>query len=76
MLLALPVAVPDFVIAWGWVSLFPSLQGLAGASLVLTLGLYPLVSPPGGGEPAQRRPGPGRSGQEPRPWPPGAPSGR
>ena len=42
-LLVLPVAVPDFVIAWGWVSLFPSLQGLAGASLVLTLGLYPLV---------------------------------
>jgi iron(III) transport system permease protein len=43
VLLVLPVAVPDFVIAWGWVSLFPSLQGLAGASLVLTLGLYPLV---------------------------------
>jgi iron(III) transport system permease protein len=42
-LLVLPVAVPDFVIAWGWVSLLPSLQGLAGASLVLTLGLYPLV---------------------------------
>ncbi len=42
-LLVLPVAVPDFVIAWGWVSLVPSLQGLAGASLVLTLGLYPLV---------------------------------
>jgi iron(III) transport system permease protein len=42
-LLVLPVAVPDFVIAWGWVSLVPSLQGLAGAALVLSLGLYPLV---------------------------------
>jgi iron(III) transport system permease protein len=42
-LLVLPVAVPDFVIAWGWASLFPSLSGLAGAALVLTLGLYPLV---------------------------------
>jgi|SRR5581483_6387924 len=43
VLLVLPVAVPDFVIAWGWVSLAPSLHGLTGAALVLTLGLYPLV---------------------------------
>ncbi len=42
-LIVLPVAIPDFVIAWGWASLFPSLAGLAGAALVLTLGLYPLV---------------------------------
>jgi iron(III) transport system permease protein len=39
----LPIAIPDFVIAWSWVSLSPSLHGLAGAALVLTLGLYPLV---------------------------------
>ncbi|HYA44675.1 MAG TPA: ABC transporter permease subunit, partial [Acidimicrobiales bacterium] len=43
VLLVLPVAVPDFVIAWAWASLDPSLSGLAGASIVLTLGLYPLV---------------------------------
>jgi iron(III) transport system permease protein len=43
VLLVLPVAIPDFVIAWGWVSIAPGLHGLAGASLVLTLGLYPLV---------------------------------
>lgn len=43
VLIVLPVAIPDFVIAWGWVSLSPSLHGLAGAALVLTLGLYPLV---------------------------------
>ena len=42
-LIVLPVAVPDFVIAWGWTSLAPSLHGLWGASLVLSLGLYPLV---------------------------------
>jgi len=42
-LIVLPVAVPDFVIAWGWTSLAPSLHGLWGAALVLTLGLYPLV---------------------------------
>lgn len=43
VLLVLPVAIPDFVIAWGWASIVPGLHGLAGASLVLTLGLYPLV---------------------------------
>ena len=43
VLLVLPVAIPDFVIAWGWVSISPSLSGLPGAALVLTLGLYPLV---------------------------------
>ncbi|MDE3086777.1 MAG: iron ABC transporter permease [Acidobacteriota bacterium] len=43
VLLVLPVAIPDFVIAWGWVSIRPSLSGLPGAALVLTLGLYPLV---------------------------------
>jgi iron(III) transport system permease protein len=42
-LIVLPVAVPDFVIAWGWTTLAPSLHGLWGAALVLTLGLYPLV---------------------------------
>jgi len=43
VLIVLPVAIPDFVIASGWVSVAPSLHGLAGAALVLTLGLYPLV---------------------------------
>jgi iron(III) transport system permease protein len=43
VLIVLPIAIPDFVIAWGWASLFPTLHGLAGAALVLTLGLYPLV---------------------------------
>jgi iron(III) transport system permease protein len=57
-LVVLPIAVPDFVLAWGWASLFPSLQGLTGAAFVLTLGLYPLVYLPvaagfRGADPAQ-----------------------
>ncbi len=43
LLLALPVAVPDFVEGYGWVSLFPSVHGFLGAVLVMTLALYPLV---------------------------------
>ena len=43
VLLVLPLAVPEFVASFGWVSLFPSLQGLRGATLVMTLSLYPWV---------------------------------
>jgi len=35
--------VPDFVIAYGWLSAAPWLSGYWGAVLVMTLGLYPLV---------------------------------
>ena len=63
-LIVLPVAVPDFVIAWGWTSLAPSLHGLWGASLVLSLGLYPLAPPPGGGQLQERGSRPGGGVQE------------
>ncbi|MCU1396110.1 MAG: hypothetical protein JWM34_4538 [Ilumatobacteraceae bacterium] len=43
VLLLLPLAVPEFVAGYSWVSLAPSIQGLRGASLVMTLSLYPLV---------------------------------
>jgi iron(III) transport system permease protein len=43
VLLVIPLAIPDFVIAYAWSSAFPSLHGLWGAALVMTLGLYPLV---------------------------------
>lgn len=43
VLLVLPIAVPEFVNGYTWVSLSPSVQGLWGASLVSTLSLYPLV---------------------------------
>jgi iron(III) transport system permease protein len=39
----LPLAIPDFVIGYTWSSLTPAVHGLFGASLVMTLGLYPLV---------------------------------
>jgi iron(III) transport system permease protein len=41
--LLLPLAVPEFVAGYSWVSIAPSLQGYRGAFLVMTLSLYPLV---------------------------------
>ncbi|HUY56781.1 MAG TPA: iron ABC transporter permease [Candidatus Micrarchaeaceae archaeon] len=43
MLLVLPLAIPDFVVAFGWVSVLPAVSGYGGAVLVMTSGLYPLV---------------------------------
>jgi iron(III) transport system permease protein len=43
VLLVAPLAVPEFVAGYSWVSLAPSIQGLWGAALVMTLALYPLV---------------------------------
>lgn len=43
VLLILPLVVPDFVVAWSWSSILPSVHGYFGAVLVMTLGLYPLV---------------------------------
>lgn len=41
--LAMPLAVPEFVHGYSWVSLFPQVQGYWGAVLVMTSSLYPLV---------------------------------
>jgi len=43
VLVVVPVAIPDFVVSFGWVSIFPSLHGFIGATLVMTLAVYPLV---------------------------------
>ena len=43
VLLVLPVAIPDDVVGYAWHSAFPSMSGLAAATLVMTLGTYPLV---------------------------------
>jgi iron(III) transport system permease protein len=43
VLLVLPIAVPEYVNGFGWVSLFPGVHGLWGAVLVMTLSHYPLV---------------------------------
>lgn len=41
--LTLPIAMPSYLVAFLWVSLFPQVQGLWGSVLVLTLVSYPLV---------------------------------
>ncbi len=43
VLLVLPVAIPDFVVGYAWHSFAPNLAPLVGASIVMTLGTYPLV---------------------------------
>ncbi len=43
VLLVLPVAIPDFVVGYAWHSIDPTINGLVGATLVMTLGTYPLV---------------------------------
>ncbi|HUA12869.1 MAG TPA: iron ABC transporter permease [Solirubrobacteraceae bacterium] len=43
VLLVLPLGIPDFVVAFGWVSLDHSLHGYLPTVLILTLSLYPLV---------------------------------
>jgi iron(III) transport system permease protein len=43
VLLVVPLAIPDFVVSFGWSSLFVWIQGFRGAVIVMTLAVYPLV---------------------------------
>jgi iron(III) transport system permease protein len=43
VLLVVPLAIPDFVVSFGWASLSTAVAGFRGAVLVMTLSLYPLV---------------------------------
>ena len=43
VLLVVPLAIPDFVVSFGWASLSTAVAGYRGAVLVMTLALYPLV---------------------------------
>jgi len=43
VLVVIPFAIPDFVVSFGWVSITTWVQGFAGAVLVMTLAVYPLV---------------------------------
>jgi iron(III) transport system permease protein len=43
VLLVVPLAIPDFVVSFGWSSLFIWMHGLRGAVIVMTLAVYPLV---------------------------------
>ncbi len=46
VLLMLPLAMPDFVVGWTWHALRPRIDPLFGATLVMTLGTYPLIHLP------------------------------
>jgi iron(III) transport system permease protein len=57
-LVVVPLAIPDFVVAFGWSSLWTWVSGFRGAVLVMTLAVYPLVYLPvsaslRGADPAQ-----------------------
>src|SRR5580704_2010232 len=43
VLVVIPFAIPDFVVSFGWNSLFTWVTGFRGAVLVMTLAVYPLV---------------------------------
>lgn len=43
VLIVVPLAIPDFVVSFGWASLSTAVTGFRGAVLVMTLALYPLV---------------------------------
>ncbi len=43
ILVVVPFAIPDFVVSFGWASLWTWVQGFRGAVLVMTLAVYPLV---------------------------------
>jgi iron(III) transport system permease protein len=43
VLVVIPVGIPDFVTSFGWKSIVPSLSGFWGATLIMTLAVYPLV---------------------------------
>ena len=43
VLLVVPLAIPDFVVSFGWASLSTDVSGFRGAVLVMTLAIYPLV---------------------------------
>jgi len=43
VLVIVPLAIPDFVVSFGWASLWTWVQGFRGAVVVMTLAVYPLV---------------------------------
>jgi iron(III) transport system permease protein len=43
VLVVIPLAIPDFVVSFGWNSLWTWAHGFTGAAIVMTLAVYPLV---------------------------------
>lgn len=46
VIVALPLALPSFVMSYAWASLGPAFQGMAGAVMILTVASLPLVALP------------------------------
>jgi iron(III) transport system permease protein len=46
VLVVVPLAIPDFVVSFGWTSLSSHIEGFRGAVVVMTLAVYPLVHLP------------------------------
>lgn len=46
VLAALPLAVPSYVAAYAWIALFPGMNGIFAAALVMSLSTFPYVSIP------------------------------
>jgi iron(III) transport system permease protein len=46
VLVVVPLAIPDFVVSFGWTSLTTRIDGFHGAVVVMTLAVYPLVHLP------------------------------
>ena len=46
VIMALPIAVPSYVSAFAWISLFPGMSGLWAASIVMSLCCFPYISIP------------------------------
>lgn len=46
VLVVVPLAIPDFVVSFGWASLTTWMSGFRGAVVVMTLAVYPLVELP------------------------------
>ncbi len=46
VLAALPLAVPSYVAAYAWISIFPAMSGMLAAAFVMSLATFPYVSIP------------------------------
>ena len=74
VLVVVPFAIPDFVVSFGWASLTTWAQGFRGAVAGHDPRRVPAGVPAGGGQPAQRGPGPGGDRPQPGARPGRAPS--
>ncbi len=66
VLIVVPLAIPDFVVSFGWASLSTAVAGLPRRGARDDAGAVPAGLPAGGRQPPQRGPGAGGGGPQPR----------